>query len=73
MAKQALLQVHIPLTKEVNHPHYELTKPNAQHQFDLLYVNYNVFEGNTFKYVLIGVDVASTYKVTRARRTKRAS
>ena len=35
-AKQALWQVHIPPPKEINHPHYNVTKPNEQHQFDLL-------------------------------------
>ena len=28
---------------------YEMAKPNRQHQFDLLYVPYNVFEGNTYE------------------------
>ena len=35
LAKQALWQVHIPPPKEINHPHYDVTKPNEQHQFDL--------------------------------------
>ena len=30
-------------------------------------------EGNTYKYILPGVDVASRYKVAGAVRTKRAS
>ena len=29
--KQALWQVHIPTLKEINYPHYDLTKPNEQH------------------------------------------
>ena len=37
LAKQALWQVHITPPKEVYHPHYDVTKPNVQHQFDLLY------------------------------------
>ena len=73
LAKQALWQVHIPPPKEINHPHYDVTKPNEQHQFDLLYVSHNVFEGNTYKYVLTGVDVPSRNKVARALRTKKAS
>ena len=28
LAKQALWQVHIPPSKEINHPHYDVTKPN---------------------------------------------
>ena len=58
LAKQALWQVHIPPPKEINHPHYDVTKPNEQHQFDLLYMPHNVFEGNTYKYILTSIDVA---------------
>ena len=50
-----------------------MTKPNEQHQFDLLYMPHNVFEGNTYKYILTGIDVASRYKVSRALRTKKSS
>ena len=46
-------------SKRIYHPHYDVTKPNEQHQFDLLYMPYNLFEGNTYKYILIGIDVAS--------------
>ena len=48
LAKQALWQVHIPPPKEIHHPHYDVTKPNEQHQFDLLYMPHNLFEGNTY-------------------------
>ena len=34
---------------------------------------HNLFEGNTYKYVLTGIDVASRYKVTRPLRTKKSS
>ena len=50
-----------------------MTKPNEQHQFDLLYMPLNFFEGNTYKYILTGVDVASKYKVVRPLRTKKLS
>ena len=73
LAKQALWQVHIPPPKEINHPHYDVTKPNEQHQFDLVYMPHNVFEGNTYKYILSDVDVASRYKVARSFRTKKSS
>ena len=49
-----------------------MTKPNEQHPFDLLYMSDNVFEGNTYKYVLTGIDDASRYKVIRALRTKKS-
>ena len=73
LAKQAFWQVHIPPLKEVHHPHNDVTKPNEQHQFDLLYMPHNVFEGNTYKYIFTGIDVASRYKVARPLRTKKSS
>ena len=73
LGKQAPWQVHIPPPKEIHHPHYDVTKPNEQHQFDLLYMPHNLFEGNTYKYILTGIDVASRYKVARPLRTKKSS
>ena len=70
LAKQALWQVHIPLPKEKHHPHYDVTKPNEQHQLDLLYMPHNRFEGNKYKYILTDIDVASRYKVSSPLRTK---
>ena len=67
---ETLWQVHIPPEKEINHPHYNVTRPNEQHQFDLLYMPHNLFEGHTDKYILTGIDVASRYKVARPLRTK---
>ena len=52
LAKQALWQLYIPPPREINHPHYDVTRPNEQHQFDLLYVPHNIFEGNTYIYIL---------------------
>ena len=43
LAKQALWQVLIPV--HIHHPNYDVTKPNEQHQFDLLYMPHNGFEG----------------------------
>ena len=73
LAKQALWQVHIPPPKEINHPHYDVTKPNEQHQFDILYMPHNLFEGNTYKYILTDIDVASRCKVARPLKTKQSS
>ena len=73
LAKQALWQVHIPPLREIHHPHYDVTKPNEQHQFDLLYMRHNLFEGNIYKYILTGINVASRYKVSRPLRTKKSS
>ena len=47
LAKQALCQVLIPPAKVIHHSHYDVTKPNEQHQADLLYMPHNLFEGNT--------------------------
>ena len=45
LAKQALWQVYIPPPKKINHPHYDVTKPNEQHQADILYTPHNIFKG----------------------------
>ena len=73
LAKQALWQVHITPPKDIRHPHYDVTKPNEQHQFDLLYMPHNLFERNTYKYILTGIDVASRYEFARPLRTKKSS
>ena len=73
LAKQALWQVHIKTPKEINHPHHEVTEPNEQDQFHMLYMLHNLFEGNTYKYILTGIDVASRYKVAKPLRTKKPS
>ena len=73
LAKQVLWQVHIPPPKEIRHPHYNVTKPNKQHQFDLLYMPHNIFEGSTHKCILTGTDFASRHKVARPLRTKKSS
>ena len=57
----------------MHHPHYDLTKSNEQHQFDLLYIHHNLVEGNTYQYILTGIDVSSRYKVARPSRTKKSS
>ena len=73
LAKQALWKVHISPPKEINHPDYDVTKPNGQHQFDLLYMPNNLFEGNIYKHILTEIDVASRYQVARPLRTKKSS
>ena len=73
LAKQELWQVHIPPPKKINHPHYDVTKPNEQHQFDLVHIPHNCFEGNTYKYLLSGIDVESRYWVGRLLTTKKSS
>ena len=38
LAKQTLWQVYIPPPKEIHNTHYDVTKPNEQHQLDFLYM-----------------------------------
>ena len=59
--KSAIWQVLVPTPKEVHNLQYDVAKPNEKHQFDLLYIPHNIFEGNTYKYILTGIDVASRY------------
>ena len=70
LAKQALWQFHIPPPKGIHDLHYDVTKPNEQHLFDLLYMAHDLFEGNMYKYILTDIDVAWRYKVARLLRTK---
>ena len=51
-------------------PNAHVPKPNAQLQFDLDHMPHNFFEGNTYKYFLSGVDVASRYRVAKPLTTK---
>ena len=50
-----------------------LWQVHEQHQFDLLYMLHNLFEGNMYKYILPGIDITSRYKVARSLRTKNSS
>ena len=72
LARQVLWQVHIPPPKEIHRPHYDVTKPNEQHQFDLVYMPHNFFEGNMYRYLLTGVDVASRYGFAKPLTTKKS-
>ncbi|XP_057292555.1 uncharacterized protein LOC130621266 [Hydractinia symbiolongicarpus] len=65
------LVIHWP--KRIDYPHFTITTPNEMHQFDLFYMPHDKLYGNTYKYILIGIDVASRYKVARPLRTKKAS
>ena len=73
LAKQALSQVHIPPPQEIHHPHYDVTKPNEQHQIDLLYMPHNLLKGNTYKFILTGIDVACRYKLCGHLKPKNQS
>ena len=72
LSKQAFWQVHLPAPKHVERPHYYVTTPNDLHQFDLLYMPGDKLYGNNYKYILSGIDVASSYKVAQHLKTKQA-
>ena len=38
LSRQAFWQVHLPVPKHIDRPHYEVTTPNEMHQFNLLYM-----------------------------------
>ena len=42
------------------------------HQFDLIFMSSDTLYENKYKYILIGIDAASRYKVVRSLRTKQA-
>ena len=73
IARQALWQVYLPIPKRVDRPHFTVKVPNQQHQFDILYMPHDKFQGSVYKYILTGVDVASRYKVAKPLRSKKAS
>ena len=60
-----------PHTTSKRNKSYDVTESNEQHQFDILYIPHNLFEGNA--YILTGIDVASRYKVGRPLKTKKSS
>ena len=70
LSRQAFWQVHLPAPKSIDRPHYKVTVPNEMHQFDLLYMPSDTLYENKYKYILVGIDTASRYKVMRPLRTK---
>ena len=70
LAKQVFWQVHLPLPKHVERPHYEVTIPEEVHQFALLYMSSDTLYRNKYKYIPSGTGIASRYKVARLMRTK---
>ena len=71
LARPKIWQVHTPLPREIHHLYYDVIKPNEQHQFDLVHMPHNFFEGNMYRYLLTGVDVASRYGVAKPLTTKK--
>ena len=69
LVRQAFWQVHPPPPKRVDRPHYEVMIPNEVHQFDLYMPSHTLY-GNKYRHILLGIDIASRYKVARPMRTK---
>ena len=72
LSRQAFWQVHLPASKQVDRPHYQVTIPNEMHQFDLLYMPSDTLYGSKYKYIPAGINAASRFKVARPLRTKQA-
>ena len=72
LSRQAFWQVHLPVPKQVERPHYQVTTPNEMHQFDLLHMPSDTLYGSKYKYILAGINAASRYKVVRLLRPKQA-
>ena len=71
LSRQAFWQVHLPAPKQVDRPHYQVTIPNENHQFDLLYMPSDTLYGSKYKYIVARIDVLpSRFKVARPLRTK---
>ena len=54
-------QIYLPPPKYVPRPHWNVSKPNAVHQADLLFLPHDTVSRKTYKYALVVVDVASRY------------
>ena len=72
LSGQAFWQVHLPASKCIDRPHYQVTIPNEMHQFDLLYMPSDSLYGSNYKYILARINAASRFKVARPLRTKQA-
>ena len=72
LSRQAFWQVHLPAPACIDRPHYQVTIPNEMHQFSLLHMPSDSLFGSKYKYILAGINAASSFKVTRPLRTKQA-
>ena len=73
LEKQALWQIYLPAPKYILRPHWTLNKPNKIHQANLLFLPHDTYRKKTYKYALVVVDIASTYKDAEALTTKKSS
>ena len=73
LEKQALWQIYLPGPKYIPRPHWRVDKPNKIHQADLLFLPHDTYRKKTYKYALVVVDIASSYKDAEALTTKESS
>ena len=64
--------MHLPPTKCIDKPHYQVMIPNEMHQFDLLYMPSDTLYENKYRSILAGIDATPRYKFARLLRTKQA-
>ena len=72
LAKQAIFQIHIPSPEKIEHLHYMVDESNKLGTVDLVTMLPDKLYGNTYKYVLVYVDVATSFAVVRPLRSKSA-
>ena len=73
LLKQPLYQIYLPAPKYIPRPNASMSlyaKPNDIHQSDLLSLPHDKIKKKTYKYALIIVDVASSYKGSYQLATK---
>jgi hypothetical protein len=73
LKKQTTWQIYLPAPRLIPQPKFDEDSPNAVYQADLLYLPHTRVGRNTYRYVLIVVDVASRYKEAEALTDKSAA
>ena len=72
LKKQALWQIYLPAPRQIPRPKFSISRPNAVHQADLLFLPHDRVGRKTFRYALTVVDVASRYKAAEPLTSKAA-
>ena len=72
LAKQALWQIYLPPPRYIPRPKFDVSRPNAVHQADLLFLPHDKLPHGkkVYKYALTVVDVASRYKAAEPLTSK---
>ena len=72
LAKQALWQIYLPGLRYIPRPKFDVSRPNAVHQADLLFLPHDKLRHGkkVYRYALTVVDVASRYKAAESLTSK---